>query len=684
MMYRKAHILFVGCLWLLLPGGFAQQQRMADSLSHIYRQDTVSGVAKFKLLTDLSFNETRDLNKSLQYADELIRLSQQAANDTYLRAGYFLKGTKNRLQGNLHEALEAYFKCVEIARKTRNMKSEGEDYSAIADIYAVAKNFTNARHYYFKAVSTLRRHRPRTAADSISFASVLSNSGDVYLNTRNYDSALIYFNEAKEIFDKLNHPSGKGYTRGNIGMVFAGLGKDDLAEQNMNEAIRLLESNQDFYPICVYLTSIADVYSRKGNNPAALNYTIRSLHLAESHGLKEQIADASIKLSTLYENTGNLNEALKYYKKHIVYRDSVNNINNVQQMADLRTNYEVSQKQAEVDMLSRQKRNERYLSISLGTILFLAVLILGIVLRNNRHKRRAYEILNLQKQETDKQKAKAEDALSELQVTQKQLIQTAKMASLGELTAGIAHEIQNPLNFVNNFSEVSVELLGELRGEALNKLTASEKAEAYEIIKNLEDNLNKIVDHGKKADSIVKGMLQHSRTSTGKKEPTDLNALAEEYLRLSHRGLSVRDKNFAAGFTSKLDRSIGKIDIVPQDIGRVLLNLYNNAFYAVNQKKQEVNGTFEPLVTVTTKRVGNTVELSVKDNGDGVSPDILDKIFQPFFTTKPTGQGTGLGLSLSYDIIKAHGGECRVETKEGAFAEFIIQLPIGKKQDTIF
>ncbi len=672
MVFRKAHIIIVGCFWFISTGAFAQDQKVADSLALIYQQNNLTGKAKLNLLVDLSFNETRDLEKGLKYAEELISLCEQSGNNNYLRRGFYLKGTKKRLLGQLDEALDAYFKSAEIARKTRHLTGEGEAYGAIADIYSIANNHANAKHYYHKAIIVLQQ-----SANSVSLASVLSNAGELYLKTRNYDSALYYFNEAKIIFDKIDYPTGIGYALGNIGMVYANIGKNTLAEKNMNEAISILEETGDYYPICVYLVSIADVYLDKGDNHAALNYTLRSLRLAEHYGLKEQIAEASLKLSSLYEKAGNTSEAFRYYKKHIEYRDSLNNINTVQKMADLRTNFEVSQKQVEVNLLNQQKRADRNLTISLGIILGLTIMILAILFRNNQNKQKAYKILDLQKQETDAQKAKAENALADLQLTQKQLIQTAKMASLGELTTGIAHEIQNPLNFVNNFSEVSVEMLEELREGTVNKLNVSDKEEAHGIINDLADNLKKINDHGKRADSIVKGMLQHSMASSGKKEPTDINALAEEYLRLSYHGVRAKDKQFKATFTTDLDKSIRNINVVPQDIGRVLLNLYNNAFYAVKEMKKQGNVAFEPVVSVTTKRVGNKVEISVKDNGAGISQMIIDKIFHPFFTTKPTGQGTGLGLSLSYDIIKAHGGELRVETKEGEFAEFIVQLPIG-------
>jgi signal transduction histidine kinase len=275
------------------------------------------------------------------------------------------------------------------------------------------------------------------------------------------------------------------------------------------------------------------------------------------------------------------------------------------------------------------------------------------------------------------EKRRAEEALSELKETQKQLIQSEKMASLGELTAGIAHEIQNPLNFVNNFSEVSSELLDEMN-EELNK---GDIEEAKVISADIRQNLEKINYHGKRADAIVKGMLQHSRSSSGIKEPTDINKLADEYLRLAYHGLRAKDKSFNATIKTDYDETIGKINIIPQDMGRVILNLITNSFYATNEKQKsplirEDGITYEPTVTVLTKRVGNTVEVTVKDNGNGIPQKVLDKIFQPFFTTKPTGKGTGLGLSLVYDIVKAHGGEIKVNSEQSKGTDFTIILLI--------
>jgi ligand-binding sensor domain-containing protein/signal transduction histidine kinase len=282
-----------------------------------------------------------------------------------------------------------------------------------------------------------------------------------------------------------------------------------------------------------------------------------------------------------------------------------------------------------------------------------------------------------QAKEIEKAYHSLEQAHETLKATQAQLIQSEKMASLGELTAGIAHEIQNPLNFMNNFSEVNKELLAEMKDE----MRKGNLADAELIANDIEENEEKINHHGKRADSIVKGMLQHSRASSGQKELTDINKLNDEYSRLSYHGMKARDKSFNAEMKTEFDEAIGKINVVPQDIGRVLLNLFNNAFYAVNERRKVEGEGFKAMVSVQTKKIaplqgmGAKVEIRVADNGNGIPQNIVDKIFHPFFTTKPTGQGTGLGLSLAYDIIKAHGGEIKVETKEGKGSEFVILLP---------
>jgi signal transduction histidine kinase len=307
-------------------------------------------------------------------------------------------------------------------------------------------------------------------------------------------------------------------------------------------------------------------------------------------------------------------------------------------------------------------------NLSCNVGLVLIIFFISIVFENVRIN--AFNKVSSQKDEL-------QQTLHELRATQDQLIHSEKMASLGELTAGIAHEIQNPLNFVNNFSELNIELVDELQQE----LTDGNIDEAVAILENIKNNAGKIVLHGSRADSIVKGMLQHSRKSTGQKELTDINTLCEECIRLSYHGLRAKEKNFHADFKTDFDPNVGSIKVLPQEISRVILNLMNNAFYAVNAAVPLKGNDYKPLVSLTTHRKDAddgipVVEIIVSDNGIGIPRDVIDKIFQPFFTTKPTGQGTGLGLSLSYDIItKGHNGTITVETKEGKGADFIIQLP---------
>ncbi|HEU5053644.1 MAG TPA: ATP-binding protein, partial [Hanamia sp.] len=314
---------------------------------------------------------------------------------------------------------------------------------------------------------------------------------------------------------------------------------------------------------------------------------------------------------------------------------------------------------------------------TLYVLIGLGLLRLYIVYRSRKLKKEN----KLLEEKVAHRTSQLKKSLEDLKATQAQLIQSEKMASLGELTAGIAHEIQNPLNFVNNFSEVNTELADELK-EELNKtnLSSDEKKTLEEIADDIKNNQEKISFHGKRADSIVKGMLQHSRSSNGQKEPTNINNLADEYLRLAYHGLRAKDKSFNATMETDFDENVGKVNVVAQDVGRVILNLITNAFYAVKAAKLQKGNNYEPTVIVSTNKADGKVFISVKDNGTGIPESVKNKIFQPFFTTKPTGEGTGLGLSLSYDIIKTHGGEINVKSKEGEGTEFTIQLPVDHNE----
>jgi signal transduction histidine kinase len=423
---------------------------------------------------------------------------------------------------------------------------------------------------------------------------------------------------------------------------------------------------------------MAQLYHETGNIDSSVYYAKKILKVSRFTSYQRGAFDAFTILAQDYKLKHQKDSTIKYLELSIALNDSLFNKEKTRAIQNLTFNEQLQQQEIEAAKIQYQNQVKMYAMLA-SLIIFL--LIAFILWRNNRRKQKLNTLLQ-------KQKEQIENTLTELKSTQAQLVQQEKMASLGELTAGIAHEIQNPLNFVNNFSEVSVELSDELK-EEINKLnvSATKKENIETIINDLVQNQEKINQHGKRADAIVKSMLQHSRVSTGQKELTDINALADEYLRLSYHGLRAKDKTFNATLQTDFDASLQKISIIPQDIGRVLLNLFNNAFYActersrsaVARKKNQTAESYEPTVSVCTKKVDGKIEIHVKDNGNGVPQKVLDKIFQPFFTTKPTGDGTGLGLSLSYDIIKAHGGDIKVISKEGEGAEFVIQLPVNRE-----
>ena len=458
--------------------------------------------------------------------------------------------------------------------------------------------------------------------------------------------------------------------------------------ENYTEAIPFFKkslenfSKQEQYAWAIpyALVNLTDCYFNIGDYKLALQYGLRCLERDKTNPNTSLINKrVTLWLSKIYEKLGNKTLAYNYLKIHQEIVEESEKLDELNRIADEEVKAILDKSQKEIDALEKEKeltkqksKTQRLLIFSIAGA-FMSALILALILyRNNKSKQKANSLLQEQKEEI-------ETTLEKLEATQTQLIQAEKMASLGELTAGIAHEIQNPLNFVNNFSEVNKEMLEELKAERLKPHVDRDDQLEDEIIGDVIANEEKISHHGKRADAIVKGMLQHSQSSSGKKEPTNINALVDEYLRLAYHGLRAKDKSFNASFETDLDASIGKVNIVPQDMGRVIMNLVSNAFYAVNERKQQSKEGYEPTVTVSSKKVGDSIQVIVADNGNGIPQKVLDKIFQPFFTTKPTGQGTGLGLSLSYDIVKAHGGEIKVESVEGEGTTFKIELLSGNK-----
>ena len=583
-------------------------------------------------------------DSSILYGQEALKSAQQINYPRgEIMALGFMSITMQQL-GNLPKALEIAFKALQIA-KTNNLECEAA-LNAIGETYIILKD-------YPKALSYLRWQKSVCEANGNveALAYAKKDIAVVFEETNQLDSALYYEQLATQDFKKTGREEPQIYeTLGNIKMKSG----DHVAALNFyQKGLQIAIKNNERRASAGAYNKIATFYKNINQPDSGIYYASKGFEESQLISQKKTMQEAAALLSELYEQK-DTKESLRYLKIANTYKDSLFGAGNIQAIQILVTQEEEHQKEIAAAKIKYQNQLKQYaLFAGLGILLLVAL----ILYRNNRQKQKANKVL--------------ETTLTNLKSTQSQLIQSEKMASLGELTAGIAHEIQNPLNFVNNFSEVNKELLIEMNDE----IDKGNLSEVKSIAKDVVDNEVKINHHGKRADAIVKGMLQHSRSSSSKKEQTDINALVDEYLRLAYHGLKAKDRTFNATMKTDFDESIGNINIIPQDIGRVILNLINNAFYAVDERKKRTGNGYEPTVSVSTKRNNGKVQIKVSDNGNGIPQKVLDKIFQPFFTTKPAGQGTGLGLSLSYDIVKSHGGELRVETKEGEGSEFIIQLP---------
>ena len=504
-----------------------------------------------------------------------------------------------------------------------------------------------------------------------------------YLLVNQPDSALFYANEGEEYGNRGGIGKYVAYIYSVMGDIYRQKRNDSAALGYYHKSLLYATKESNFTVVAGVYQSLINYYYEKNSADSMLYYAEKNIGVVESLGAITSFVTSDNNLGKAYQNLAmayslkkNTDSTNRYLQLALVVKDSITavKLKRLAAFQRLTLDEQLRLQNEEKKRVEAETKRRIYLLIAGIVVAFIIILL---IYRNNRQKQKAFTLLQIQKAETDLQKEKADIALRHLKSTQSQLIQSEKMASLGELTAGIAHEIQNPLNFVNNFSEMSNELIEELKSERLKVSSERDEQLEEEILNDVAANLQKINHHGKRADAIVKGMLQHSRQTKGVKEPTNINALCDEYLRLSYHGLRAKDKSFNADFTTDFDETVGKINIVAQDVGRVLLNLFNNAFYAVNEKKKQSAISYQPSVSVQTKKVDDKIEIVVKDNGSGVPKAIIDKIFQPFFTTKPTGEGTGLGLSLSYDIVtKEHGGTLQVISKQNEESTFKITLPL--------
>ncbi|MEP7231423.1 MAG: tetratricopeptide repeat protein [Ginsengibacter sp.] len=594
--------------------------------------------------------------KAIENNYKALGIYEQAGLDANIAWCYNNIGADYYGLSDYPKAIENYEKALVLQKKTNDKYGIASALDNLASVYEEQNETAKVNDYNLQAMKLFEEIN-----DGPALGRIYNNRGNFLLRQKNFDSALIYYKKAIAIAEKLGVKTTLAYGTGGIGDIYFNLAKNGFKEFIVPDFLRV---------------------SRPSLLQKAYDYYYKALQFSNKTGDLSLLMRFTQSLSETEALQGNYKAALSFYQQSAKYKDSAFNEDNERNVAALERQRLAEVKDKEIQLLNKEKALQAseierkdikakrdktiqyFITATLGIAVLAVAVIALIQYRNNKNRQKANELLQQQKE-------KVESTLSELKTMQAQLIQSEKMASLGELTAGIAHEIQNPLNFVNNFSEMNTELVSEMK----NELLANNKDEAISIAHDIEENAQKIIFHGKRADAIVKGMLQHSRTNTGQKELTNINALADEYLRLSYQGMRAKDKSFNTNLQTDFGEDVQKINVVAQDIGRVFLNLFNNAFYAVREKQKTAGENYTPTVSVSIKSADDKVQICIKDNGDGIPQKVLDKIFQPFYTTKPSGQGTGLGLSLSYDIVKAHGGVLKVKTDENAGAEFIVELP---------
>jgi two-component system NtrC family sensor kinase len=631
--------------------------------------------------------DNMNFNEGISYANQALTLARQLTWKKGMASAYYRLGNIYATKSDNPSALTAYLRGLKIAEEIKDKDLIASITGNIGKIYRRLANYPQALAYFEKA---LKGHQE--LGNKAGVTNWLGAIGSVYNLQGEYAKALDY--RLKSL--KLNEAMGfrgvpKESNFDNVGQSYLNLADYPKALAYLQNGLKLSKANGTNYILVSSYNNLSKLYLKIAidSNATSLTTLLRSskftalqkakVYADSAVGLAKELNDL-FGLYTAYQTRSQIQDALgdpqaalASYQDFIKTKDLVINQQNSNQIAIATLQYDFDKKetafkfeqQLSVVQLQKQKQQRTYL---LGGMGLLGVL-LGLLVFGYTQKQKANTVIH-------QKSLQLEQSLAELKATQTQLIQKEKMASLGELTAGIAHEIQNPLNFVNNFSDVSTELVDELKDGPFQKLPDSEKEYAEEILGDLTQNLQKITLHGGRASAIVRGMLEHSRSSTGDREPTDLNALVDEYLRLAYQGQRTKDKTFNCELVTDFDGHLGKVELVAAEMGRVLLNLINNAFYAVREKQQTAPLDFKPQVTVHTCQVNRHIEIRVRDNGTGIAESVKAKIFQPFFTTKPTGEGTGLGLSLSYDIVtKGHGGSLTVESVEGEGTAFVIQLP---------
>jgi two-component system, NtrC family, sensor kinase len=609
----------------------------------------------------ITYSMQSKYDSSHVYYDQAMNFARALHDDHQLGMIYENTAIAYQQQSNFPRALEYYQKALPISEQENDLEGADYLYLNIAITFNSMDDTLKARAAFLKAV-TLGQKLDLKIVLAYAYANLSSVSGEMNRYGDEYEYGLKSALLAKQIGDQGIEASSLSRSA----TALAHQKQFPEAERLIRQSMAIADSSKQPLNIFQTNTTMGSILKMENRCREAIIYFEKAMRFLTSADLYDaEVAKSYSELSGCYELTGDYKKSLAAFKTATKISDSVSGRENIRKATEQTMNYEFDKKQ-QIAKIEQQKQNDLAKTRQTALIggLLLTLILAAVAFNGLKNKRKANALLQEQKEEV-------QQALSTLKSTQAQLIQSEKMASLGELTAGIAHEILNPLNFVNNFSEVNKDLAEELEQE----IAAGNYGDAKNIARDIKENEEKINHHGKRADAIVKGMLQHSLSGTGTKEPVDINAVVEECLRLSYLGFRAKGKSFHSTIQTDFDETIGKQLFIQQEIVRIFINLFNNAFYALNEKSMKEPEGYEPTISITTQKTASKIIIRVKDNAGGIPRNVIDKIFQPFFTTKPTGQGTGLGLSLSYDIVKAQGGEISVESTEGEGSEFLIQLP---------
>jgi C4-dicarboxylate-specific signal transduction histidine kinase len=674
----------------------AAQTRKIDSLK--MAAESVNDSIRAKVLSEVA----KELLKQSKY-EEAIETYQNAFL-IYKKLGKRKEeattliniGNVFNAKGIYAEALNYYYKALPVEEEIQDIEGICFALNNIAAIFYFQKNYKEALSFNLKALE-----KRKESNDKIGETASLNNVGAVYFSLEKYDSARAYYEETLRLSREIGRKQGESNALNNIGEIYAKQGRFKEALDNYEKSLQIERELKSKQGEAYILNNIALIYYAQSQYLKSIDY----LQQALKNTMPAEAQESYRLLSNNYEKIGDAKAALKYFRLYVQYKDSLFNIESIKKIAEIKEIYEKEKSEKQIELLKRDNdiarlENEKWRNTFIGLFGVFVIIGLFVSYRYNAKRRaekllqeknaaleektklveektaqlaKAYDELATSKSEVERKNVALEKTLADLNATQQQLVQQEKLAALGELVAGVAHEIQNPLNFVNNFAELSSELCAEIADEL--KKTNVDFANIEALLADVESNLQKVSHHGKRASAIVKSMLEHSRKSSSEKEPTDLNALLHQYLKLTYQSYRMNHRGFNAQITTRFDDAVGHVAVMPREVSQVFVNIFNNAFYAMHEKVPVAQNGYMPELHVQTKKRDDKIEIRIRDNGVGISDDVKRKIFQPFFTTKKSGEGTGLGLSISNDVVKAHGGSISVESSEGEFAEFVITLP---------